>query len=41
MDYNLGKEDALSIQLRSSLKLPLFDTLRNICTLPNFNKEDN
>ena len=31
MDYDLGKEEALSIQLQLSPKLPLFD----------FNKEDN
>ena len=41
MDYDLGKEDALSIQLQSSPKLPLFNTLRNIYTQPSFNKEDN
>jgi len=41
MDYNLGKEDALSIQLLLSPKLPSFNTLRNIYTLPGFNKEDN
>jgi hypothetical protein len=31
MDYNLGKEEALSMQLQLSPELPLF----------NFNKEDN
>ena len=41
MDYDLGKEDALGIQLRLSPELPLFNTLRNIYTLPSFNKEDN
>ena len=41
MDYNLGEEDALSMQLRLSPKLPSFNTLRNIYTLPNFDKEDN
>jgi hypothetical protein len=41
IDYNLGKEDALGIQLQSSPKLPLFNTLRNIYTQPSFNKEDN
>jgi len=41
MDYNSGKEDALSIQLQSSPKLPSFDTMRNIHTLLGFNKEDN
>jgi hypothetical protein len=41
MDYDLGEEDALSMQLQLSPKLPSFNTLRNIRALPNFNKEDN
>ncbi len=41
MDYDLGEEDMLSIQLQLSPKLPLFDTLRNIYILLGFNKEDN
>ena len=41
MDYDSGEEDALSMQLQSSPELPSFDTLYNIYTLPNFNKEDN
>jgi hypothetical protein len=41
IDYNSGKEDALGMQLRLSPELPLFNTLRNIYTLPGFNKEDN
>ena len=41
MDYDSGEEDALSMQLRLSPKLPSFDTLRNIHALPGFNKEDN
>ena len=39
MDYDSGKEDAFSMQLRSSPKLPSFDTLRNLYTLLNFDKE--
>jgi len=41
MDYDLGKEDALGMQLRLSPKLPSFNTLRNIYILPSFNKEGN
>ena len=39
MDYDLGKEDALGIQLQLSPKLSLFDTLRNIHALLNFDEE--
>ena len=41
MDYDLGEEDVLSMQLQLSPELPSFDTLRNIYALPSFNKEDN
>jgi hypothetical protein len=41
MDYDSGEEDTLGMQLRSSPKLPSFNTLRNIHTQPSFNKEDN
>ena len=41
MDYDSGKEDALSMQLRSSPELPSFDTLRNIHALLNFDEEGN
>src|SRR6266702_4205655 len=41
MDYDLGEEDALSIQLQSSPELPSFSTLRNIHVLLGFNKEGN
>ena len=41
IDYDLGEEDALSIQLRSSPKLPLFNTLRNIYRLFSSNKKGN
>jgi len=41
MDYDSGEEDALGMQLQSSPKLPLFDTMRNIHALLGFNKEDN
>ena len=41
MDYDLGKENTLSIQLQLSPELPLFSTLRNIYVLLGFNKEGN
>jgi hypothetical protein len=41
IDYNLGEEDVLSLQLKLSPTLPLIDSLHKIHALLNFNKEDN